>query len=108
MRLSRAVFSVALFSLIVIAAFTGSVPAWSFSVTDGNGLNSSLGPGVAGPSVPPEHITAGGGSIAGGIAPSGTGTAAAPPAQGATRWSDSWFSHTIIIGGGWKYPPSSP
>jgi hypothetical protein len=107
MRLSRAVLSVAVFSLLVIAAFTGSVPAWSFSVTDGNGLNSSLGPGVAGPSAPPEHIANSGSSIAGGLAASSAGTAA-PPAPSATRWQDSWFSHTIIIGGDWKYPPSSP
>jgi hypothetical protein len=103
MRLSRIVLAASL-----IAAFAGSGPAWSFSVTDGGGLNSGPAPRVASPDEAP-HLAGSGGSMNGPageriLTPSG---GSAPAGQPTARWSDSWFSHTIIIGDGWKYPPSS-
>ena len=105
MRLSRLILST-----LVVTVLAGSMPAGAFSVTDGGGLNSGIAPPVAGPSAK-EHIANGGSAIsgtseAGSLPSSGAGVSA--PAGGTARWSDSWFSHTIIIGGGWKYPPSSP
>jgi hypothetical protein len=105
MRLSRLILST-----LIIAALAGSMPAGAFSVTDGGGLNSGAAPPVAGPNAK-EHIANGGGALSGasepGALPSSDAGVSAP-AGGTARWSDSWFSHTIIIGGGWKYPPSSP
>jgi hypothetical protein len=94
----------------VVAAFAGSGPAWSFSVTDGGGLNSGPAPRVASPDETP-HLAGSGSSMSGPVGerrlqPAGGTTPAAAPTA---RWSDEWFSHTIIIGGdGWKYPPSAP
>ena len=104
MRLSRIVLAAT-----VIAAFAGGTPAWSFSVTDGGGLNSGPAPRVASPGET-ANLGSGGSSTSGPsgnhvLTPSGS---SAPTGQPTTRWSDSWFSHTIIIGDGWKYPPSSP
>jgi hypothetical protein len=96
---------------LLIAAVAGTNSAWSLSITDGGALNSGPAPRVASPD-DKAHLAGSGSSMsppAGdpALTSSGTGSAA-PSGQPATRWSDSWFSHTIIIGDGWKYPPSAP
>ncbi len=107
-------FSRLILPLLAIAALAAAQPARAFSVTGGGGVNSGTAAHLTDPDEQAAHLAGSGGtslenwddrSI------SSSGSSAGAPSTGVpgvTRWSDSWFAKTDIIGGNFKYPPLSP
>ena len=109
MRLSRLILPA-----LAIVAVAGAQPARAFSVTNGGSLDSGTAAHLTDPDETAAHLAGGSGSSLESWdnrnIPSSGSSAVAPTtgAPGVARWSDSWFSKTIIIGDTFKYPPLRP